>query len=390
MYIDYYMYYLSYFSTLYTGYPLVIRITVIMVTVLLAITLFGFLRLLFMGYKLNRKAKRRKETREHFEDKLSFVMKSRTNYDIEEVQELLEYDVHKTRRWKAEILTDLVLNVKNEITKLGELNEINYRNCLEALRLMGFWEKRIKISNVNKRKEALQVVGLLDNGVNTGILSKSTFHKDDQLRKAARDLYTSQDSYNPFRFMEENFDEAFTQLDKLRLHATLVKRSKESKLPNLLRWINNSKNPNYIIFIVKEISYFDQKETAPKLLEVLKRQENREIRAQIILTLGDLEYEEAIPQLIERFELESATIREAIIVTMGKIQTSTALDFLVHTYDSVEDVDLKILIARSLKKHGKEGERMLQKLKLNARSKEESIEGSLLEQVMAEKNVATF
>lgn len=361
-----------------------------MVSILIAITIFGLLRLLFLGYKLNRKEKKRKETKEHFEEKLTFVMTNKTNYDIDEIQKLLQYDVHKTRRWKVDILTDLVLNVKNKVSKQEELNEINYRNCLEALRLMGFWEKRIKNSNVGKRREALQVVGLLDNGINTGILSKSTFHKDSQLRKTARDLHTSQDSYNPFRFMEDNFDEAFTQLDKLRLHSTLIKRSRETKLPNLLRWINNSKNPNYTIFILKEISFFEQKETAPTLLEMLKTQENRDIRSQIAITLGELEYEEAIPYLISKFELESSTVRDAIIIALGKLKNSTTLDFLLQTYDSTEDVDMKLLIARSVKSFGQEGEAKLQQLKLKAKTKDKSKEDSLLDQVLAEKRVATI
>ncbi|MDR2283582.1 MAG: hypothetical protein LBE37_10250, partial [Sphingobacterium sp.] len=38
MYYDYYLYYLSYLSSLYNGYPLIIRITVVMVMALAAIT----------------------------------------------------------------------------------------------------------------------------------------------------------------------------------------------------------------------------------------------------------------------------------------------------------------------------------------------------------------
>jgi len=212
MYYDYYLYYLSYFSSLYNGYPLIIRVTVVMVTLLIAITVFGFIRLLVIGYRINKRDKRRQAAQAHFEDKLTFVMKSRTNYDIEEVQELLQYDVKKTKNWKSDILTDIVLSVKNAVYKQGELNEINYRNCLEALRLMGFWEKRIRTSSLDKRRQALQIVGQMDNGVNSGVLTKSTFHKNKYLRKTARDLHTSQDNYQPFKFMEENFDEAFTHL----------------------------------------------------------------------------------------------------------------------------------------------------------------------------------
>lgn len=387
MYYDYYLYYLSYFSSLYNGYPLIIRVTVVMVTILIAITVFGFIRLLIMGYKINRRDKRRAAAQSHFGDKLTFIMKSKTLYDIEEVKELLQYDVKRTKNWKSDILTDIVLSVKNSVYKQGELNEINYRNCLEALRLMGFWEKRIRTSGLDKRREALQIVGQMDNGVNSGILSKSTFHKNKYLRKTARDLHTSQDNYNPFKFMEENFDEAFTQLDKLRLHSTLVKRSRENKLPNLLRWINNSKNPSYIVFILREVAFFNQQEAAPTLMTMLDRNENRDIRAQIILTIGALGYKEAIPNLKERFALESVSVREAIITTMGKIQESDVLSFLVQTYESTDDANLKFSIARAIKKYDVEGDRTLRLLQKEALTNDKSREGTLLEQVISENTV---
>jgi len=387
MYYDYYLYYLSYFSSLYNGYPLIIRVTVVMVTLLIAITVFGFIRLLVIGYRINKRDKRRQAAQAHFEDKLTFVMKSRTNYDIEEVQELLQYDVKKTKNWKSDILTDIVLSVKNAVYKQGELNEINYRNCLEALRLMGFWEKRIRTSSLDKRRQALQIVGQMDNGVNSGVLTKSTFHKNKYLRKTARDLHTSQDNYQPFKFMEENFDEAFTQLDKLRLHSTLVKRSRENKLPNLLRWINNSKNPSYIVFILREIAFFNQKEAGSSLVAMLERQENRDVRAQIVLTLGALEYREAIPTLKTYFELESAVVRDAIITAMGKIQAAEVLNFLIETYESTDDANLKFSIARAIKKYNTEGDRALRQLQQEALTNDKGRDGTLLEQVISENRV---
>lgn len=389
MYYDYYLYYVSYLGALYNGYPLVVRVTAVLVLCLLTVVLFGIIRLLYIGYRINRSEKQRKKIREHFEERLAFVMTAKNNYDIEEIKELLHYDVSKSKKWKTDVLTDIVLIVKNESIKKGNLNELNYRNCLEALRLMGFWEKRMRTSGLSKRRTALQVMSDMDNGVNSGILSKSMFHKDKDLRKTARDLYASQENYNPFRFMEENFDEAFTQLDKLRLHATLVKRSQEIKLPNLFRWINNSRNVNYIQFIIQEIGFFKQKESCSSLLGMAGSQENRGIRAQIILTLGDLEYNEGIPELISRFSLESSSVREAIVKAMGKLKSNKVLPFLTDTYCFSEDDNLKMLIARSIKAQGKEGEILLLHLQEEAILQSREKEKTLLSQVFAERLVVS-
>lgn len=388
MYYDYYLYYLSYFSSVYYGYPLIIRVTAVMVTILIILTIIGLVRLLVLGYFINRREKRWKIIQNHFEEKLHFVMSNKVTYDVDEIRALVEYDVNKTKKWKLDILTDIVLSVKNSIYKEGKLNDINYRNCLEALRLMGYWEKQVRSSsNLDGKRKAIQVIGQIDNGVNTGILSKSTFHKNKHLRKTARDLYTGQDEYNPFKFMEDNFDEAFTQLDKLRLHSTLVKRAKESKLPNLLKWVNNSKNPKYLVFLLKEISFFNQQETGPMLLNMFEKQENREVKAQIVLTLGDLQYYEAIPMFKNRFHVEPNIVRDAIIFAMGKMRRVEILDFLIEAYEDTDDSELQILIARSIKKFDKDGERVLKQLRSDADVHEKVKEGILLEQVISEKTM---
>ncbi|HAF34784.1 MAG TPA: hypothetical protein DCG88_12285 [Sphingobacterium sp.] len=389
MYYDFYLYYLSYLSSLYNGYPLIIRMTLVMVMLLVVIILCGILRVLFIGYKINREEWRKKKMKQHFEEKLDFVMRNKANYDVEEIQALLDYDVSKVKKWKWELVTDLVLSVKNTVEKASALNVINYKNCLEALGLTRFWEKRMRVATIDRRREVLQIVGEIDNGVNSGVLSKSTFHKDIQLRKAARDLYTSQDTYNPFRFMEENFDEAFTQLDKLRLHATLIKKSNEGKLPNLLRWINNSKNPNYIIFVLREIGFFKQYEASATLLTLLDKQENKDVRAQIVMTLGELDYFECAPVLIDRFALENSSVREAIIKAMGGLRDEHTLAFLVETYQSTADVNIKLLVARSIKCHGEQGKQKLHQLKEDARSGAKEKEHLLLDQVFSENIVVS-
>lgn len=388
MYYDYYLYYLSYLSSLYNGYPFIIRMTVFMVMGLGLVIFYGILRLLYMGLMIHLKANRIAKTKTHFEEKLIFVMKSRTNYDVEEIRQLLNYDISNTKRWRPEIITDVVLAVKNLMLQRGELNTINYKNCLQALHLMAFWEKRIRTSGVGKRRAALQIVGDMDNGINSGILSKSTFHKNRYIRKTARDLYTSQDTYNPFRFMEENFDDEFTQLDKLRLHATLIKRSNEGKLPNLMRWVSSSKNPNYIIFIVREIGYFKQHEVAETLMEFLEKHENRDVRTQVVLTLGELEHHACSAQLIARYTLESTVVRTAIIKTMGKLKSDLTLSFLVDAYHATADANTKLLIARAISNHEEQGDHVLRTLQREvSRDEKEHI---LLDQVFAEKAIVSF
>src|SRR5690606_7370359 len=120
-----------------------------------------------------------------------------------------------------------------------------------------------------------------------------------------------------------------------------------------------SRHVNYIQFIIQEIGFFKQLEACPALLEMLSTQENRHIRAQIILTLGELQYNEGVKELVARFPLESAAVREAIVKAMARLRSDQVIPFLTDTYSFSDDDDLKIAIARSIKAHGKEGEILL-------------------------------
>lgn len=383
---DYLLYYLNYVGTILDGYPPIARFTFVMVMLLLLFSILALGRMLIIGYRLNVAEKKRKKTINHFYDRLSFIMKNSSIYEKEEILRLLEVNIKKFKNWKSDYVTDVLLDVKSTLYKAGQFNEINYKNCLEALRLMGFWEKRIRYSRYDKRKEALLVMGEFDNGVNSGILSKSTFHKNKEIRKVARDLYTNQDRYNPFRFMEENFDEEFTQLDKLRLHSTLIKRSNEGNLPNLLRWVHSSKNPKYIIFILKEIGFFKQFGASENLLILLDKYENRDIRVQIVETLGALSCLEAVPKLIDRYQLETSVVRDAIIKTMAFLPCRESLHFLLDNYKSSDAVSYKLMIARSIMQHGPEGEQALKNLKNETQLSKNEIENIVLAQVTNEKD----
>lgn len=383
MYLDYYLYYLSYLHSLYSGYPLIIRLTVAVATVLLCVVLFSILRIFWVGYRIRRDEKRKKEVSEELEEKITFVLRSSTNYDVDEIAALFQYDATKAKKWKSEKVTDLILLIRNELQQGGELNLINYKNSLAVFNLSGFWEKQVRVSGLVKRKRAMQMINVLDGGFNTGLLSKSVFHKNSYLRKIARQVHAEQDNYNPYRFMEENFDEDFTSLDKIRLHAALIKRSKLGKLPDLLRWVHNSKNKQYISFIIQEIGYFKQFEAAPSLLDLLDTHESHDVRIQIIQTFGVLEFEDCVPHLIKRFPLETTAVREAIVEAFGKIRTEKTLQFLLDAYQHTDDDNFRIILVRAISRHEKKGEDSLSDLKQEGRS----VERLIIDQIFSERTV---
>lgn len=118
---------------------------------------------------------------------------------------------------------------------------------------------------------------------------------------------------------------------------------------------------------------------------MLGKQENRDVRRQIILTLGELGYYECVDDLVQKFPLESTPVREAIVKTFGKIQGNNTLKLLLEAYQNTDDDNFKITIVRAIRSHGAEGEANLLNLKKQARKEEEVI----INQVFAENLVVT-
>ncbi len=378
--LDYYLYNLSYLISLFNGYPVIIRITAVMVALFAFISIWGLFRLIVEGCRLDSHERRKYKVSQRYSEKLAFILSNDNDYSVEEVNSLLLSKREKVKSWEYEQLTDLIVSTKQYLEKQGGYNQNNFRNSLECFGLMRFWEQKVRKSGRWLRKVALVKMASLNNGLHDGLLAKSFFHKDKQLRKTAKNIHLDQDNYHPFRFMEENFDESFDQLDKLRLHVTLVKRSKTGKLPNLLYWINNSNNIHYVSFVIREIGFFKQMETAASLVELLDGNEFKTIRIQIIQTLCELGYTAIIPNLMRRYELESSSICRAIIEAFGKLQSTDSFQFLVDRYSATADNGLKLYIVRALMKYGEQGVEKLKKI----RRQESEDKRMILDQVFAE------
>ncbi len=131
-----------------------------------------------------------------------------------------------------------------------------------------------------------------------------------------------------FKFLENNFDKDFNALDAVRLHDSLKERDAIRPLPLLTKWLKNSDNQDFQTFIIREIGYFNQRETAPFLTQMFKTSNSDLVKSEISNTLGILNYEEAVDELAEEYPYNNTVVQEAIIDMMGKIKSKESFEFL--------------------------------------------------------------
>lgn len=352
-------YYLYYFDSIFTGYAPVIRITVFIVTLLIIVCIAFLFQLFFINNKIKKKNKRWENMKEQYGEKFKKVLFSSEDMSREEIKNRTNITINDCRKkWQKELFSKLILFLKEEEKDKEEIkpiNENNYNELLELLQLRSFWMKELSSGNIKRKKRALRKFDELSFNLNSSSIAPLLQHKDASLRRLARSEFIKCEENDPYKFMEEDFDEKFNRLDEIRIHDALAQKSKEHKLPVLLRWIQNTKNTDYKCFLIREIGYFNQIESAPYLLELFKNSNNSSVKVAIVNTLGMLNYNEALPVFFSEYNLSQKDVQQSIIEAIGIMGKKGSVPFLQKIYTNAYSNEIKSQITKALQKcSGKE------------------------------------
>jgi hypothetical protein len=110
------------------------------------------------------------------------------------------------------------------------------------------------------------------------------------------------------------------------------------------------------------VGYFKQKGIDDILLEKME-DSNAKIRAEAILTLGELDKKETEEKLIEKYYTELEICQSAIIKTIRKFNTGKSLNFLQEIFGETNNTDTKKIIAEAILNYSYEGKIAFQNLK---------------------------
>lgn len=230
-----------------------------------------------------------------------------------------------------------------------KLNVKNYRKTLKAFELHAYWEDQLR--NKSKKEEgiAIRVLDDLSEDASSNAISNKTSSQNVNLRKHAKSIFMKFDSNDAFKFLENDFDKDFNALDEVRIHDALKDKAKSRTLPPLIRWVNTAKNEYFKSFLIQEIGYFNQVESADQLLEIFKDVQTKDrVKSQIAKTLGKLNYNKAIPVLIEDYDMNSNEVQQSIIHAMGDLGGFNAVLFLEKIYHETHNKETLIKILKNL------------------------------------------
>lgn len=366
--ILYYLkYYYSYFTSEFSTYPFIIKLTATLVIFMIFIMLFSLVRLIFVNRKISKFAKTKEKISSLFYDKLKRVIYNQEDVSIESLDSLFGDDLFEVKTsQQKKALTELFSEMLYSSTEKAVLNETNYLMVLNMFGIINYWEKLVVSSNPVKRQSALRILDDLKLGLSGSTILRSVYQKDNNLRKLARATLMDYDKNDPYKFLEDSFDNDFNSLDEIRVHSFLSKKYEEDGLPQLIRWVKTSKNPAFRAFIVKEIGCFNQIESAPLLVELMDQERDVLVLCKTIEALGILNYKEAEDKLISMYEMGSKPIQRSLIISLSHFKTAKSLKVLKQGYYKTHDNDMKVALAYAISGFGVSGEEVLSDLAENS------------------------
>lgn len=337
-------------------YPLIIQITVVLTLVFMVATLALMITIYTIRRRHNRLQKKLKNSVPEIINLFDDILFTDKKYTEQEIYSEFEDIVNEVNRESLDIGIGILVDYKNDRRESEK-----YPLIISALGIVEHLERKFDSRSNSEKINAFQEAFILDlNKFDSKILSHA-YSKNKLIRKEARNSNLALSSNDPYRFFDE-FDQSLTKWDEVELMQYLQLQKVRGNLEGLGKWINYSNNDSLVVFLIKMVGYFQQKGINDILTEKLK-DNNAEVRAQAILTLGDLNIVEIEQSLIERYYTEPETCQVAIIKTITKFKTGKSLKFLEEIFNETNNTDSKKIIAEAILNYSYEGKIAFQNLK---------------------------
>ena len=258
---------------------------------------------------------------------------------------------------------DPLITAFEDIIKDGKdvIENKNYRSIITGHKNEEFLIKKLDFSNTRTRLRTFQSLSVLDLTVPDSSILPHTYSKNSFLRKESRSSYLAISNHDPFKFFDQQ-DNNLNYWDQINLLEQLEAHHKHN-LPNFSKWIKYSKNNSQLIFIIKAVSYFNQRISIPALTNLLDTADH-EVRKEAIIALGEMRVVEIEEKLKAMYHHQPVSCQNAIIEAVSAISSGDSLAFLKGIYVGANNLDTKKLIAEVIYKYNTEGQTHIDKLHL--------------------------
>jgi HEAT repeat protein len=189
------------------------------------------------------------------------------------------------------------------------------------------------------------------------IIFRALNSKNDILRMEAQIALVTLSEDNHFDFLS-SLKTPFSLWEQITLHDLIIQHN--IPLPSFQKWLTSS-NPTVVMFCLRMIREFKQKEAEEKVKETLLHP-SPEVRFLAVQVAGDMEMRSTLETMKGMYKNQDNKICLEIVKAMGKMPDLSMMNFLKLVLDKEDDVQLQIEATKAIENNGEEGVKALVKL----------------------------
>jgi hypothetical protein len=247
-------------------------------------------------------------------------------------------------------MIDVSINLKGDtgdkLTKLYDQLGLNKDSIRKAYNRK--WHHKVK---------GFRELAFMNNKEANDEIFKALNSTNEILRMEAQIALVRLSGENPFLFLSE-LRRPFSLWEQITLYELLVQHA--LPVPAFSQWLD-SPNPTVIMFALRMVREYKQKDSEQEVVKVLSHPEAR-VKHLAIEVAGDLDMKSSLEVMKKMYKNEDYHNCLEILRSMAKMPEPSMLGFLKLVLDKEDDVQLQIEATRAIENMGEVGVAALVKL----------------------------
>jgi len=256
--------------------------------------------------------------------------------------------------YRRQVLIDQMIDVsvnlkgdsREKLTKL--YNDLGLDNDSLARARSRRWHKKIK------GFRELAFMGIREGNDD---MYKCLNSRNEILRMEAQIALVRLSDHDHFKFLS-HLKRPFSLWEQITLHDLIIQH--DLPVPDFQRWLS-SENPTVVMFALRMIREFKQKEVEPEMKKVLLHRDPRVSRLAVEVA-GDMDMRSTLDTMKRMYKYQEYNNCLEIVRSMGKMPDTSMLGFLKLVLDKEDDVQLQIESVKAIENMGETGVQALVKV----------------------------
>ncbi len=181
--------------------------------------------------------------------------------------------------------------------------------------------------------------------------------RNEILRMEAQIALVRLSDDNHFDFLSQ-MKRPFSLWEQITLHDLIIQH--EIPVPDFQKWLSSS-NPTVVMFALRMIREFKQKEAEPEIRKALLHRDQR-VSQLAVEVAGDLDLRSTLETMKRMYKFQEYNNCLEIVKSMGKMPEQSMLGFLKLVLDKEDDVQLQIEAVKAIENMGEVGVQALVKV----------------------------